>query len=116
MRVRGVVEETIIYGEFLRLTRTITSRLGSNVLEIDDTVENLAFQPAPLMLMYHCNFGFPLLDECRADHLSVTPSHPRDAGTAGRVYRLGHARTRTMTPASISTTNWMPMPRAGPQR
>ncbi len=62
MRVRGVVEETIIYGEFLRLTRTITARLGSNTLAIDDTVENLAFTPTPFMLMYHFNFGFPLLD------------------------------------------------------
>jgi galactose mutarotase-like enzyme len=62
MAVRGVVEETIIYGEFLRLTRTITTRLGSSSLTIDDTVENLAFAPTPFMLMYHFNFGFPLLD------------------------------------------------------
>jgi galactose mutarotase-like enzyme len=63
MRVRGVVEETFIYGEFIRLTREITSRLGSNRIEITDHYENLGFVPTPLMLLYHFNFGFPLLTE-----------------------------------------------------
>ena len=63
MRVRGVVEETFIYGEFVRLTREITSKLGSNRLTITDQFENLAFAPTSLMLLYHFNFGFPLLTE-----------------------------------------------------
>ncbi len=63
MVVRGIVEETIIYGTHLRLTRTITSRLGSNRLTLEDTVENLGFAPSPLMMLYHFNFGFPLLTE-----------------------------------------------------
>ena len=63
MRVQGVVEETRIFGEFVRLTREITSRLGSNRIEITDHYENLAFKPTPLMLLYHFNFGFPLLTE-----------------------------------------------------
>lgn len=63
MRVRGVIEETRIFGEFIRLTREITSRLGSNRITIVDHYENLAFVPTPLMLLYHFNFGFPLLTE-----------------------------------------------------
>lgn len=63
MRVRGVVEETRIFGEFVRLTREITSYLGSNRIAITDHYENLAFVPTPLMLLYHFNFGFPLLTE-----------------------------------------------------
>lgn len=63
MRVRGVVEETRIFGEFIRLTREITSTLGSNRISIVDHYENLAFVPTPLMLLYHFNFGFPLLTE-----------------------------------------------------
>jgi galactose mutarotase-like enzyme len=63
MRVRGVVEETRIFGEFIRLTREITSQLGSNRISIEDRYENLAFVPTPLMLLYHFNFGFPLLTE-----------------------------------------------------
>lgn len=63
MRVRGVIEEARIFGEFIRLTREITSRLGSNRITITDRYENLAFVPTPLMLLYHFNFGFPLLTE-----------------------------------------------------
>ncbi|MCC6456557.1 MAG: aldose 1-epimerase family protein [Caldilineaceae bacterium] len=63
IRVRGIVEQTRIFGEFIRLTREITSRLGSNRITITDHYENLAFVPTPLMLLYHFNFGFPLLTE-----------------------------------------------------
>jgi galactose mutarotase-like enzyme len=63
VKVSGVVEETIIYGTHLRLRREITSVLGSNRLAITDTVENLGFTPTPFMILYHFNFGFPLLDE-----------------------------------------------------
>lgn len=63
MRVAGVVEEAVIFGENLRLTREIRSRLGSNRLELTDVIENVGFQSTPLMLLYHFNFGFPLLLE-----------------------------------------------------
>jgi hypothetical protein len=63
MRVAGVVEETGLFRESLRLTRQITSRLGENRIAIHDVVENLGFESAPHMLLYHFNFGFPLLEE-----------------------------------------------------
>ncbi len=43
--------------------RVIESTLGINRLTITDTLENCGFAPAPLMLLYHINFGFPLLME-----------------------------------------------------
>ncbi|MCX6044472.1 MAG: aldose 1-epimerase family protein, partial [Chloroflexi bacterium] len=61
MRVSGVIEESRIFSEHLRLTREIRSTLGSNRLTLTDVVENIAFEPAPCMLLYHFNFGFPLL-------------------------------------------------------
>jgi hypothetical protein len=61
MRVSGTVEETAIFGHQLRLFREIRSRLGENRLSITDVVENAGFRPAPHMLLYHFNFGFPLL-------------------------------------------------------
>jgi hypothetical protein len=77
--VRGKVEETSIFGWNLRLTRKITSCLGKNEIVIYDVVENAGFQPAPHMLLYHFNFGFPLLDATTEIHLpsgSVTPREP----------------------------------------
>jgi hypothetical protein len=63
MQIRGVMEETSIFGEQLRLTRTISSRLGENRITIDDKVENIGFRSAPHMMLYHFNFGFPLMSE-----------------------------------------------------
>jgi hypothetical protein len=62
MVVKGKVEETSIFGWNIRLTRQISSRFGKNQIHIRDVVENAGFDPAPHMLLYHFNFGFPLLD------------------------------------------------------
>ncbi|MFB3160167.1 aldose 1-epimerase family protein [Neobacillus sp. 179-J 1A1 HS] len=78
MSIRGVVEETSIFGFNLRLTRTITSILGENNIRILDTVENIGFRPAPHMILYHFNFGFPLLSEDTIIELPEGKSKPRD--------------------------------------
>lgn len=63
MRVRGRIRESAVFGENITLTREICSRLGENALSITDTVENGGFEREPFMLLYHFNFGFPLLDK-----------------------------------------------------
>ncbi|MFD0693887.1 aldose 1-epimerase family protein [Paenibacillus sp. GCM10027628] len=63
MRISGVVEETAIFGGHLRMTRQIRSRLGQNTIHIQDEVRNMGFQCCPHMMLYHFNFGFPLLSE-----------------------------------------------------
>lgn len=78
MIVRGVIEETSIFGSSLRLIRTITSRMGENRLTIQDTVENTGFRPAPHMMLYHFNFGFPLMAEDTTVELPAGISLPRD--------------------------------------
>lgn len=80
MAISGVVEETAIFGDKLRLTRTIRSRLGQNRLTISDVVENIGFAAAPHMILYHFNFGFPLLDEATEIRLPTQKVVARDAG------------------------------------
>ncbi|MFZ5515938.1 MAG: aldose 1-epimerase family protein [Candidatus Zhuqueibacterota bacterium] len=63
LRVSGMAEETKIFGDCLRLTRSLISRMGENRIEIHDEVENVGFRSAPHMMLYHFNFGFPLLME-----------------------------------------------------
>lgn len=81
MQISGVVDEAIMFGEHLRLSRQISSRLGTNRIEIHDRVENLGFEPAPLMVLYHFNFGFPLLNEDTEFRFPSSRVTPRDAGT-----------------------------------
>jgi hypothetical protein len=47
----------------LLLKRNITTRMSSPALEITDIVANEGFSPAPLMLIYHINIGFPIVDD-----------------------------------------------------
>lgn len=61
LQVSGEMREAELFGSNLVLRRTIRSVFGSGKLEITDEVENQTAQSAPLMLMYHCNFGYPFL-------------------------------------------------------
>ncbi|MEX1021492.1 MAG: aldose 1-epimerase family protein [Litorilinea sp.] len=81
MRIAGTVEEAIIFGDKVRLTREIRSVLGENQIAITDIYENPGFEPAPLMLLYHFNFGFPLLSEATEMHFPSRQVTPRDADT-----------------------------------
>jgi hypothetical protein len=52
-----------VFGENLVLTRRIEAELGGVTISVDDRVENRGFRRTPHMLLYHYNFGYPLLDE-----------------------------------------------------
>ncbi len=73
------VRETSVFGFNLQLTRRLTANLGDSVLQIADTIENLGDRPAPFMLLYHCNFGFPLLAEGSRVVINQKSVRPRDA-------------------------------------
>ncbi len=57
------VAQMAVFGENLLLTRRFEAQLGGSTIAIDDRVENRGFRPTPHMLLYHFNFGYPLLDE-----------------------------------------------------
>jgi len=47
----------------LELRRTISSTLGEPSIRVHDVVTNGANAASPHMILYHCNFGWPLVDE-----------------------------------------------------
>lgn len=63
MSITGIMRESKIFGPSLKLRRTISGTLGESYLHIHDEVSNNGNTPAPHMLLYHFNFGFPLTDE-----------------------------------------------------
>jgi Domain of unknown function (DUF4432) len=63
MQAKGVVEEVAVYNVKLRLTRTISAKLGANSFTIQDRIENIGFEKSPLMMLYHINLGFPVVDD-----------------------------------------------------
>lgn len=61
--VKASVHSSRFYGEDLLFTRELRTSLGSHQFTLCDTIENLDFTPVPVFLLYHINFGFPLVDE-----------------------------------------------------
>jgi hypothetical protein len=62
MKISGTMRESSVFGPNLELRRTITAFAGQSKLIINDTVYNRGNTDAPVMLLYHCNFGWPLVD------------------------------------------------------
>lgn len=82
LSVTGTMRETRVFGENLTLTRTVTMKLGQPWFRIHDVVTNEGFAESPLMLLYHCNVGWPAVDQ---NSEIVSPSRfiaPRDATAA----------------------------------
>src|SRR5437764_583250 len=62
MMLRGVVEETRFHFLKLRMTSTISTKFGSGSFTVHDEIENFSSMPATMQMLYHINFGLPLLD------------------------------------------------------
>jgi hypothetical protein len=63
LEVSGVCRCMAVQGENLRLERTIRSEIGGKRICVSDRICNRGFNRTPVFLLYHCNFGFPLLSE-----------------------------------------------------
>ncbi len=60
--IRGTMREARLFGDVLVCHREIRAQWGSSKLRITDTVENQGYERSPLMVLYHCNLGYPLVD------------------------------------------------------
>jgi hypothetical protein len=79
MTISGQMREARFFGENMLLKRKITCPYGKSRFRIHDSVENLGFKRELLMILYHFNLGYPLLD---ADAVLLLPGSvvdPRDA-------------------------------------
>ena len=90
LEIAGQARQSVLFGENLLLTRRIATRLGATALTIDDTVRNDGFRPAPHMILYHCNFGFPVVSPESELLVAEEQVIPRDA--AARAGLATHTR------------------------
>jgi hypothetical protein len=63
LTTNGKVREASVHGSNLLLERTISTSLETASFSLNDVVENQGVRDSPLMVLYHFNFGFPLLTE-----------------------------------------------------
>jgi hypothetical protein len=61
--ITAVMKQSRVFGPNLELKRTISSTIGEPTIRVHDVVTNLGNTPSPHMILYHCNYGWPLVDE-----------------------------------------------------
>ncbi len=96
--VRGIVREARFHFQKLQLTTTITTRVNQPGLEIHDQLKNLSGSEAEMQMLYHCNFGPPLLGSGAEIAIPAETVVPRNAWAAESV---GHWSTFSEPAAGI---------------
>ncbi|GAB4041331.1 aldose 1-epimerase family protein [Spirosoma jeollabukense] len=89
MSITGRIKETKIFGPSLELKRTISGTLGQPTIRIHDEVINRGNTSMPHMLLYHFNFGWPLVDE-GTDILWKGAWEAREGGINDKIFREGN--------------------------
>ncbi len=62
MSVKGEVREAMVLGDKLQLERKITTWMDEPKIIVEDVVENIGHNTSPLMILYHVNIGYPIID------------------------------------------------------
>lgn len=69
IEISGTLYDCVLFGDKLKINRKIKSEYGKSSIIIEDKIKNEGGKPSPLNILYHCNFGFPLLDESAIVHV-----------------------------------------------
>ena len=76
IRVRGTVYEKFFYGPKLKLVAEVSVVPGESTFRIEDTVTNLGSSDQEFQLIYHANFGPPLLGKGSTVHAAAKTVAP----------------------------------------
>lgn len=62
IHIKGEIDSSSIFSEKIRINRTIESEIFGSEIKIIDRITNYGNRPIPILMLYHINFGFPLLN------------------------------------------------------
>jgi hypothetical protein len=94
----GEVLQSAVFGESLVLRRRVEARVGESRFVIRDVVENVGPTRTTHMFLYHCNAGFPVVDE-GSELLVPSRSTTTDYGVPVEGYQHLSAPVRDATEA-----------------
>lgn len=92
--VSGSVRLAALFHENLLMQRRIKASMGESKVVIEDIIINESGSTQQYMLMYHCNFGFPLV----SPDSRVMTNHKRAAFLDDQSERLNIDRSRFVKP------------------
>ena len=75
----GTMREGGLFQDEMEMQRVVSTKLGANSFTIRDKVVNIGWAASPFMLLYHCNFGFPVVDSASEVVTPATTVKSRDA-------------------------------------
>lgn len=78
--VKLKIVDAQLFGRKLVMNRVYTFSYLENTFGVKDTVTNLADEDSPYMILYHCNMGYPLLNqnsEVVVPHSKITARNER---------------------------------------
>jgi hypothetical protein len=81
----GTCDEARLFGNKLRLVSTVRTSAGRPGMTVTDQITNLSAEPAELELLYHINFGTPLLGPGARVVLPAARIAPRDDVAVGNL-------------------------------
>lgn len=82
IRVRGIVYEKFFYGPKLKLTTELVIVPGESRFKLHDTITNLGTFDQEYQIIYHTNYGAPLLEEGARVHVAAKSITPMNAHAA----------------------------------
>ena len=88
MFITGIIKQGHPLGQQIELKRSIRCYLGDPTLYISDEVQNVGNIITPHMILYHFNFGWPLID-ADTELLWKGDWTPRESGDANKIFKEG---------------------------
>ena len=79
IHVKAVIRDASLFNDKLLLEREYVCPINENVIYLKDTVKNIGFNDTPVMILYHCNMGYPLLSEDAKLNIPTNKVVARDA-------------------------------------
>ena len=89
MSITGIIRQGYPLHAYLELKRTIRCILGESTIYIEDEVTNVGNIDVPHMLLYHFNFGWPLIDK-GTELLWNGNWQAREQGDRNKIFREGN--------------------------
>ncbi|MBQ4527892.1 MAG: aldose 1-epimerase family protein [Clostridia bacterium] len=85
IHIKATIRDARMFSHHFVLEREYIVPLFKNELYMTDTVKNIGSIEAPVQVLYHCNLGYPLLQECTKFDIPATEVTGRDEHASNHI-------------------------------
>lgn len=78
IHIKLLVRDAAMFSHHLILEREYVCPIGGNSIRMTDKIKNIGSKECPLQILYHCNFGYPLLSENAQVRIPSSDVAPRN--------------------------------------